>query len=62
MKPLGILAVFLIFLGLLVLGPLLTIWALNILFHLGIPYTLQTWAAVVCLGGSIRGLSYTKKE
>jgi hypothetical protein len=37
---------------LIVLGPLLTIWALNTLFPvLGIPYTLQTWAATVIMGG-----------
>lgn len=44
--------VILLIVGLLILGPLLTIWALNTLFPaLAIPYTLQTWAATVILGG-----------
>ena len=37
---------------LLALGPVLTIWALNTLFPaLAIPYSIETWAAVVILGG-----------
>lgn len=40
-----------IILGALLLGPILTIWALNTLFKLTIPYTLDTWASVVILGG-----------
>jgi hypothetical protein len=32
-------------------GPLLTIWALNTLFGLGIAFTAKTWFAVVILGG-----------
>ena len=33
-------------------GPLLTIWSLNTLFPaLAIPYSFETWAAVVLLGG-----------
>ena len=37
---------------LLLVGPLLTIWSLNTLFPaLVIPYSLETWAAVVILGG-----------
>jgi hypothetical protein len=37
---------------LIALGPLLTIWALNTLFPaLAIAYTLETWAAVIILGG-----------
>lgn len=32
------------------IGPLLTIWALNVLFpSLAIPYTLETWAAVAII-------------
>ena len=35
----------------LVIGPILTIWALNTLFPaLAIPYTIETWFAVVILG------------
>jgi hypothetical protein len=32
-----------------ILGPLATIWSLNILFSLAIPYQLETWLAVVWL-------------
>jgi hypothetical protein len=47
-----ILVVVLLIVGLLILGPILTIWALNTLFPvLAIPYTLSTWAATVILGG-----------
>ena len=37
---------------LIALGPLLTIWSLNVLFPtLAIPYSLETWFAVIVLGG-----------
>ena len=47
---------------LLVLGPLLTIWSLNTLFPaLAIPYSLETWAAVIILGGVFKSnVSNTK--
>jgi len=42
------------FVFLIAIGPLLTIWALNALFPaLAIPYSMETWAAVVILGGII---------
>ena len=42
-------------------GPLLSIWALNTLFPvLAIPYTIQTWAAVMLIGGMFRG-SFSRK-
>ena len=41
---------------LVVVGPLLTIWALNTLFPvLAIPYSVETWFATVIIGGIIRG-------
>ena len=41
-------------LALVVLGPIATIWALNTLFPvLAIPYTFDTWAAAVILGGLV---------
>jgi hypothetical protein len=52
-----VLAIVLFILVLLAFGPILTIWALNTLFPaLAIPYTLETWAAVVLLGslGNVR--------
>jgi hypothetical protein len=42
---LGIIAV----LALIIFGPFITIWGLNTLFHLGIPYTLETYFAVVAV-------------
>ena len=41
-----------IVIALIALGPLLTIWSMNVLFPaLAIPYSLETWAAVIILGG-----------
>ena len=36
-----------------VIGPLLTLWMLNTLFHLGIAYTIKTWVAALILNGSV---------
>ena len=48
-------------LALLVVGPILVIWSLNTLFPvLAIDYTLNTWAAVVILGGFV-GARYQSK-
>jgi hypothetical protein len=50
-KFLGVAALILF---LIILGPLLTIWALNTLFPvLAIPYTFWTWAAALILGSLI---------
>lgn len=47
--------------GILIAGPILTIWALNTLFPvLAIPFTLETWAAVVLLGAFLRTNITTK--
>jgi len=44
-----------------IFGPLLSIWALNTLFAvLAIPYTLETWAAMLLVGGMFRGSFSTK--
>ena len=44
-----------------VVGPLLSIWALNTLFPvLAIPYTIQTWAAMLLFGGMFSG-SFNRK-
>jgi hypothetical protein len=48
--------------ALVVLGPLLTIWALNTLFPvLAISYSLETWAAIILLGGFLRANVSIKK-
>jgi len=50
---------FIIFL--VVIGPILTIWALNTLFPtLAIPFTFETWAAVVIIGGVLKSRVTTK--
>ena len=37
---------------LVIIGPLITIWALNTLFPaLAIPYSLDTWAAIIVIKG-----------
>ena len=39
-----------------VVGPLLTIWALNTLFPvLAIDYNISTWSATILLGAALRG-------
>ena len=44
-----------------IVGPLLSIWALNTLFPvLAIPYTIETWAAVALFGGMFSG-SFSRK-
>lgn len=50
--------------ALIVIGPILTIWALNTLFPvLAIPTTFETWLAVVLLGMFFRGnVSVSKKD
>ncbi len=45
----------LLIVALVVAGPILTIWATNTLFPaLAIPYTIETWFAVVVLGAFVR--------
>lgn len=39
---------------LIIVGPFLTIWALNTLFGLGIAYTFWTWLATVILATAIK--------
>lgn len=47
---------------LVIVGPFLTIWALNTLFPvLAIGYTIETWAAIVLLGGFLRANVNLKK-
>ena len=48
---------------LLAIGPILVIWSLNTLFPaLAIGYTLETWAAVVLLGGALRAYVTVKRR
>jgi hypothetical protein len=46
-----------------IVGPMLSIWALNTLFPvLAIPYTIQTWAAVILIAVMPRVSFSTKKD
>jgi len=52
----------LLILALVILGPLLTIWALNTLFPvLAIPYALDTWFAVIVVAGLFKTTIEQKK-
>jgi hypothetical protein len=43
-------------------GPFLSIWALNTLFPvLVIPYTFDTWLAMLLIGGVFRGFGFSNK-
>ena len=45
------------------IGPIATIWSANTLFPaLAIPYTIETWFAVVVLGAFIRAKVSIKKD
>jgi hypothetical protein len=47
-----ILPLIVIIVALVIIGPFLTIWAMNTVFPvLAIPYTVETWAAMILLGG-----------
>jgi len=61
-KEIGIVVAVLAVIALAVAGPLATIWALNALFPtLAIPYTLETWFAVIVLGGVFKTSVSLKK-
>jgi hypothetical protein len=52
----------LLIVALVILGPLLTIWALNTLFPvLAIPYALDTWFAVIVVAGLFKTTIEQKK-
>jgi hypothetical protein len=62
MKLIAALGVFAFIIFLIVVGPILTIWALNTLFPvLAIPTTLETWFAVVIIGGLFKSSVSIKK-
>jgi hypothetical protein len=45
-----------------IVGPLLSIWALNTLFPvLAIPTTFDTWLAMLLIGGVFRGVGVSTK-
>ena len=49
--------------ALIILSPFATLWALNTLFPvLAIPYTFETWLAIVVLGGLVSSSAYSSKK
>ena len=58
LKTFGTFGLILFIIAVVVFGPFFTIWAANTIFPaLAIPYTLETWAATILLGGFFRGSS-----
>lgn len=56
MKAFGAIAILVLVILLVVFGPFFTIWSLNTLFPvLAIPYTFETWCAVILLGLFFKG-------
>ena len=52
----------LIIVAIVIAGPLVSIWALNTLFPvLVIPYTFNTWVAMLLIGGVFRGFGVSTK-
>lgn len=63
MKAIGVLLAVVLVIPLIIVGPLLTIWALNTLFPaLAIPFTFWTWLAVVILGGVFKSNVTVKRQ
>ena len=57
----GVILGIVLIIALVIAGPILVIWSMNTLFpSLVIPYTLETWGAIMLLGGLFSGLMNTK--
>ena len=62
-KVIGLLGLIAVVVLLVAIGPLATIWELNMLFpSLAIAYSLETWVAVVILGAALRANVSIKKD
>ena len=63
MKVIALIAAVALIAFLVIIGPVLTIWALNTLFPVvAIPYTIETWLAVVIVASLFKtNLTYKKK-
>lgn len=48
--------------SLIVFGPIFTIWSLNTVFGLEIPFNFQTWAAVIWLMTVFHGIRFQIKK
>jgi hypothetical protein len=61
-KLIGVLFAIALVVLILAIGPLATIWSANTLFpSLAIPYTIETWLAVIILGAFFRANVSIKK-
>ena len=57
-----IFTILLVIVALIIIGPILTIWALNTLFPaLAIPLSIETWVAIVILGAALKSNVTVKK-
>jgi hypothetical protein len=62
-KLIGLLLAIVVVVVILAIGPLATIWSANTLFpSLAIPYTIETWLAVIILGAFFRANVSIKKS
>lgn len=62
MKLIALLFVIVLIIALILIGPLATIWAANTLFPvLAIPYTIETWLAVIIIGALFKSNVNIKK-
>ncbi len=61
---LKVIAVVAVVIFLLAIGPFLIVWSWNVLFGsaLTIPFTLETWAAVILLGAFLRANVTVKRQ
>lgn len=55
MNDTGVVFLVVVFLAVVMVLPLISIWALNTLFLLGIEYSVWTWLAAAWLHGAIAG-------
>ena len=63
MKSITLLLMIVLIVALIIVGPIITIWALNTLFPvLAIPYEFTTWLAVIVLGSALRANVNVKGE
>lgn len=61
-KLLGALALFTFIIAAIIFGPLVTIWALNLLFGLKIAFTFWTWLATLWITAIFGGAKYFTRK
>jgi hypothetical protein len=59
---LGLVGLLILSVVLVFIGPILSIWAVNTLFGLAIPFTVKTWFAAFVLGLVVRPSVTVKKD